>query len=113
MRKIRMILMLKMLVLVMMMLRMTVMATTITMKMSKMLVLMVMMLRMMVMATTITMMTSRDFTRTNIEALRVQQLFGAPLGSQDSEDLLEVQNSQISQVLTELEMMYGNKVDLL
>ena len=57
--------------------------------------------------------TTRDFTRTNIEALRVQQLFGAPLGNQDSEDLLEVQNSQISQVLTELEMMYGNKVDLL
>ena len=57
--------------------------------------------------------TTRDFTRTNIEALRVQQLFGAPLGSQDSEDLLEVQSSQISQVLTELEMMYGNKVDLL
>ena len=67
------------------------------------------------MVTTITMMTTtRDFTRTNIEALRVQQLFGAPLGSQqDSEDLLEVQNSQISQVLTDLEMMYGNKVDLL
>ena len=57
--------------------------------------------------------TTRDFTRTNIEALRVQQLFGAPLGSQDSEDLLEVQNSKISQVLTELEMMYSNKVDLL
>ena len=90
MRKIGMILMLKMLVLVMMMLRMMVMATTIMMK-----------------------TTTRDFTRTNIEALRVQQLFGAPLGSQDSEDLLEVQNSQISQVLTELEMMYGNKVDLL
>ena len=66
------------------------------------------------MVTTIMMKTTtRDFTRTNIEALRVQQLFGAPLGSQDSEDLLEVQNSQISQVLTELEMMYGNKVDLL
>ena len=84
------------------------------------------------MVTTIMMMTTtRDFTRTNIEALRVQQLFGAPLGSQqdsedllevftivivrnkDSEDLLEVPNSQISQVLTELEMMYGNKVDLL
>ena len=83
--------------------------------MLKMLVLVMMMLRMMVMATTITMMTTiRDFTRTNIEALRVQQLFGAPLGSQqDSEDLLEVQNSQISQVLTDLEMMYGNKVDLL
>ena len=79
-----------------------------------MLVLVMMMLRMMVMATTIMMKTTtRDFTRTNIEALRVQQLFGAPLGSQDSEDLLEVQNSQISQVLTELEMMYGNKVDLL
>ena len=79
-----------------------------------MLVLVMMMLRMMVMATTITMKTTtRDFTRTNIEALRVQQLFGAPLGSQDSEDLLEVQNSQIPQVLTELEMMYGNKVDLL
>ena len=91
MRKIRMILMLKMLVLVMVMLRMMVMATTITM-----------------------MTTIRDFTRTNIEALRVQQLFGAPLGSQqDSEDLLEVQNSKISQVLTELEKMYGNKVDLL
>ena len=90
MRKIKMILMLNMLVLVMVMLRMMVMATTITMK------------------TTI-----RDFTRTNIEALRVQQLFGAPLGSQDSEDLLEVQSSQISQVLTEFEMMYGNKVDLL
>ena len=82
--------------------------------MLKMLVLVMMMLRMMVMATTITMkITTRDFTRTNIEALRVQQLFGAPLGSQDSEDLLEVQNSQIPQVLTELEMMYGNKVDLL
>ena len=82
--------------------------------MLKMLVLVMMMLRMMVMATTIMMKTTtRDFTRTNIEALRVQQLFGAPLGSQDSEDLLEVQNSQISQVLTELEMMYGNKVDLL
>ena len=80
----------------------------------KMLVLVMMMLRMMVMATTIMMKTTtRDFTRTNIEALRVQQLFGAPLGSQDSEDLLEVQTSQISQVLTELEMMYGNKVDLL
>ena len=66
------------------------------------------------MVTTIMMKTTtRDFTRTNIEALRVQQLFGAPMGSQDSEDLLEVQNSQISQVLTELEMMYGNKVDLL
>ena len=66
------------------------------------------------MVTTIMMKTTtRDFTRTNIEALRVQQLFGAPLGSQDSEDLLEVQNSQIPQVLTELEMMYGNKVDLL
>ena len=79
-----------------------------------MLVLVMMMLRMMVMATTImTKTTTRDFTRTNIEALRVQQLFGAPLGSQDSEDLLEVQNSQIPQVLTELEMMYGNKVDLL
>ena len=82
--------------------------------MLKMLVLVMMMLRMMVMATTIMMKTTtRDFTRTNIEALRVQQLFGAPLGSQDSEDLLEVQTSQISQVLTELEMMYGNKVDLL
>ena len=82
--------------------------------MLKMLVLVMMMLRMMVMATTIMMKTTtRDFTRTNIEALRVQQLFGAPLGSQDSEDLLEVQNSQIPQVLTELEMMYGNKVDLL
>ena len=82
--------------------------------MLKMLVLVMMMLRMMVMATTIMMKTTtRDFTRTNIEALRVQQLFGAPLGSQDSEDLLEVQNSQIFQVLTELEMMYGNKVDLL
>ena len=68
---------------------------------------------MMVMANTLTMKPTRDFTRTNIEALRVQQLFGAPLGSQDSEDLLEVPNSQISQVLTELEMMYGNKVDLL
>ena len=87
--------------------------------MLKMLVLVMVMLRMMVMATTITMMTTtRDFTRTNIEALRVQQLFGAPLGSQqdsedllevftivivrnkDSEDLLEVQNSQNSQVLT-------------
>ena len=66
------------------------------------------------MVTTIMMKTTtRDFTRTNIEALRVQQLFGAPLGSQDSEDLLEVKNSQIFQVLTELEMMYGNKVDLL
>ena len=82
--------------------------------MLKMLVLVMMMLRMMVMATTIMMKTTtRDFTRTNIEALRVQQLFGAPLGSQDSEDLLEVQTSQISQILTELEMMYGNKVDLL
>ena len=96
-----------------------------------MLMMLVMMFRMRMMATTITMMTTiRDFTRTNIEALRVQQLFGAPLGSQDSEDLLEVftivivndknsedllevQNSQLSQVLTELEMMYGNKVDLL
>ena len=84
------------------------------------------------MVTTIMMKTTtRDFTRTNIEALRVQQLFGAPLGSQqdsedllevftivivrnkDSEDLLEVQSFQKSQVLTELEMMYGNKVDLL
>ena len=75
---------------------------------------MLVLVMMMVMATTIMMKTTtRDFTRTNIEALRVQQLFGAPLGSQDSEDLLEVQNSQISQVLTELEMMYGNKVDLL
>ena len=82
--------------------------------MLKMLVLVMMMLRIMVILTTITIKpTIRDFTRTNIEALRVQQLFGAPLGSQDSEDLLEVQNSQISQVLTELEMMYGNKVDLL
>ena len=82
--------------------------------MLKMLVLVMMMFRMIVMVTTIMMKTTtRDFTRTNIEALRVQQLFGAPLGSQDSEDLLEVQNSQIPQVLTELEMMYGNKVDLL
>ena len=32
----------------------------------------------------------RDFTRTNIEALRVQQLFCPPPGSQDCEDLLEV-----------------------
>ena len=67
----------------------------------------------MMVTTKIMKTTTRDFTRTNIEALRVQQLFGAPLGSQDSEDLLEVQSSQISQVLTELEMMYGNKVDLL
>ena len=67
----------------------------------------------MMVTTKIMKTTTRDFTRTNIEALRVQQLFGAPLGSQDSEDLLEVQTSQISQVLTELEMMYGNKVDLL
>ena len=32
----------------------------------------------------------RDFTKTNIEALRVQQLFCSPPGSQDCEDLLEV-----------------------
>ena len=35
-------------------------------------------------------MITRDFTRTNIEALRVQQLFCSPPGSQDCEDLLEV-----------------------
>jgi len=36
----------------------------------------------------------RDFTRTNIEALRVQQLFCSPPGSQDCDDLLEVSPAQ-------------------